>query len=107
MEAIKDQVEMCEFYEVDKEAKAECEAMDASYIQSLGGQEAYEAELKAAEEMAKAMGYSEEDDPFAKCGPYCKYLKWGKGYPGESVAYCSCSGHEHIIDTQFDESEVI
>lgn len=107
MKEVKDQVEMCKFYEVDEEAKAEGEAMDAAFIESLGGQEAYEAYEAEAEAMAEAMGYSEENDPFAKCGPYCKYLKSGKGYPGEHVTYCSCPGHEQILDTQFNESEII
>jgi hypothetical protein len=48
-----------------------------------------------------------ELDPFAQCGEWCKHLKSGRGYPGEYVYHCAAPGNEHVIHTDFNESEII
>lgn len=80
---------MCKFYEVDAEWLAECEAMEAMFPDSGDGGEA-EAGL-----------------PCSECGPCCRFLRSGDGFPGECVTYCSAPGNEHIIDVDFDVSAVI
>ena len=94
----------CKFYEVDEVAKKECEKEMADY-RKLIGEEAFIEEQKHVEAMTASLG--EECDKLAQCKEFCKYLAGGKGYPGEWVCYCKCPGHEHVIDVDFHESEVI
>ena len=91
----------CKFYEIDLLAKEEGEAMYAEYVGNIS-----EAERESLEAWAD-MNVSDEPDPFAKCGEYCKHLKGGKGYPGEYVHHCAAPGNEHIIHVDFIESEII
>ncbi len=79
---------MCKFYEVDTEWLAECEAMEA---------------------MSRNDGCCEAGAglPCSECGPCCRFLCSGTGFPGEQVTYCSAPGNEHIIDVDFDVSAVI
>ena len=90
----------CKFYELDLEAQKEAEEMAALFPSGLTGDEEaayieYMTEQKSA------------DDPFANCGPFCKYFQSGNGYPGEYVYYCCANGNEHIIYVDFVESEII
>ena len=89
----------CKFYELDLEAQKEAEEMDAWLPEWFKAEEA--AYLDYMETQA------EENDPLSNCGPFCKFLKSGKGYPGEYVYYCCAEGNEHIIDVDFNESEII
>lgn len=83
----------CKFYELDLEAQKEAEEMVLPFPE-LSADEGPEEER-------------ETDDPFSSCGAFCKYLKSGKGYPGEYVYYCCAKGNEHVIDVDFNESEII
>jgi hypothetical protein len=94
-------MEKCKFYEVDTAAQAEGEAMAAAYEAGMS-----DAEREAMDAWA-AQAPSNEPDPFAKCGEYCKHLKSGKGHPGEYVYHCAAPGNEHIIDVDFREYEII
>ena len=91
----------CKFYELDAAAQAEAEAMTAAYEASMS-----EAEREAMEAWA-AQAPDDQPDPFAKCGPFCKHSKGGKGHPGEYVYHCAAPGNEHIIHVDFNESEII
>lgn len=79
---------MCKFYEVDAEWLAECEAMEAMF-------------------QGDGCGEAGAGCSCSECGPCCRFLKCGDGFPGEQVTYCSAPGNEHIIDVDFDESAVI
>lgn len=92
----------CEFYEVDEVAKAEIDAEIEEYKKCVG-EEAFLAE----QAFWDAMNEENENDELSKCGECCKYLRSGKGFPGEYVCYCSCPGHEHILSVDFNESEII
>ena len=91
----------CKFYEVDTTAQAEGEAMAAAYEASMS-----DAEREAMDAWA-AQAPDDEPDPFANCGPYCKHLKSGRGFPGEYLYNCTAPGNEHIIHCDFNESEII
>lgn len=93
---------ICEFYEIDEDAKAQCEAEIQAYKKCIG-EDAFQAEV----DMYNALFPENPNDKLSQCGEYCKHLRSGKGYPGEYICYCSCPGHEHIIDADFNESEVI
>lgn len=82
----------CKFYEVDAEWLAECEAMESAFPVP---------ELPSGAEGEGDVG------PCAECGPCCRFLRSGSGFPGEDVTYCSAPGNEHIIDVDFDVSAVI
>ena len=87
----------CPFYAIDLDAKAEAEAWAASIP---------EADLRAMEAMMYETG-EEDPSPVAQCGEFCKHLRSGKGHPGEYVDYCDAPGNEHIINVDFNESEII
>ncbi len=89
----------CKFYEPDMEAKEEAEKMYAFYQTAF-------PEIELADE-PEQIEPPAEDDPLASCGAFCRYLKSGKGYPGEYVYYCCAAGNEHIIHVDFNESEII
>ncbi len=92
----------CLFYDPDLAAQAEGERLAAEYETSLS------PEQRAAEAAWLAANVQDaEPDPFAKCGPYCRHLKSGKGFPGEHVNYCAAPGNEHVIHYEFRESEII
>jgi len=91
----------CKFYEVDLVAKKEGDAMEAAYFGSMN-----ETEREAMDAWA-AMEATDEPDPFAKCGEYCKHQKSDRGFPGERVYQCIAPGNEHIIHVDFIESEII
>ena len=71
---------------------------------------------KAAEELATAYSaifpdeslpeIEQEPSPLHGCG-FCKFLRHGKGYPGEYLYSCDCPGNEKILHVDFSESEVI
>lgn len=81
---------MCRLYQVDAEWLAECEAMEAAF-----------PDLPSGGEIEEAAG------PCSECGPCCRFLRSGGGFPGETVTYCSAPGHERILDVDFNLSEVI
>lgn len=82
---------MCKFYEVDAEWLAECEAMEKAFPAP---------ELPPEAEV-------EDAGPCSECGPCCRFLRSGNGYPGEHVTYCSVPGHERVLDVSINLSEVI
>ena len=82
---------MCKFYEVDAGWLAECEAMEAMFPDAGYGDD----------------GEAETSSPCSECGPCCRFLASGDGFPGENVTYCSAPGNEHIISVDFDLSAVI
>ncbi len=92
----------CLFYELDLEAQAEGEKLFGAYEDCLS------PEQRAAE-AAWLAAQPEPDgpDPFAKCGPYCRHLNSGRGFPGEYVYHCAAPGNEHVIHYEFRESEII
>ena len=92
---------ICKYFEVDLAAQREAEETEAAYIESMS-----DAQREALEAW-EAMNPNDEPDPFAKCGPFCKHSKSGKGYPGEYVYRCAAPGNEHIIRVDFNESEII
>ena len=94
-------MEKCKFYEVDTAAKAEGDALEAAYNAGMSDKEREAMEAWANQQTA------DQPDPFAKCGEYCKHSRSGKGYPGEYVYGCACPGNEHVIDVDFNESEII
>lgn len=82
---------MCRFYKVDTEWLAECEAMEAVLPDGECGND----------------GEAETNSPCPECGPCCRFLSVGDGFPGENVTYRSAPGNEHIISVDFDLSAVI
>lgn len=86
----------CKFYEPDIQAQKEAEEMESLI-----------PEIFMGEEMDSGGMDTPRDDPFAACGAFCKHLKSGRGYPGEYVYYCCAEGNMHIIDVDFNESEII
>ena len=92
---------ICKFYEPDMDALQEAEAMEAAYLASMSDAEREALEIWANEQP------EDVPDPFANCGPCCKYSKSGHGYPGEYVCHCDASGNEHILHVDFIESEIL
>ena len=92
---------ICKYYEADLAAQKEAEEMEAAYYGSMSDAE---REAWAAWE---AMCPGDEPDTFANCGPFCKHMVSGRGYPGEYVYNCSAPGNEHIIHVDFNESEIL
>jgi hypothetical protein len=94
----------CKFYEVDVEAQKEGEQFESGFLASMT-----DAEREAMEAWDAELEDSPLDDgsPLCKCGPFCKYLKHGKGFPGEYVYHCTAPDNEHIIQVDFNESELI
>lgn len=90
----------CKFYKIDHEAKEEAERMEALFPTVFPEEEP----INCPEHMETP---HEENDPFASCGIFCRYLRSGKGYPGEYVYYCCAAGNEHVIHVDFNESEII
>ena len=90
----------CKFYKIDLEAKVEAERMEALFPVTF-------SEEEPADYSEYMETPHEENDPFASCGIFCRYLKSGKGYPGEYVYYCCAAGNEHIIHVDFNKSEII
>lgn len=86
----------CKFYEPDIQAQKEAEEMESLI-----------PEIFMGEEMDSGGMDTPGDDPFAACGAFCKHLKSGRGYPGEYVYYCCAEGNMHIIDVDFNGSEII
>ena len=72
---------MCKFYEVDAEWLAECEAMENAFPAP---------ELPSVAE-------AEVAGPCVECGPCCRFMCSGSGFPGEDVNYCSAPGHERVL----------
>lgn len=98
-------MEMCKFYEIDIEAKAEADAMDAMLKEM--DPEGY----KISEEMAASECSTSSIPEIIKecCSKSCKWFSTSDGFPGETCYCCDnpdCP-HNGIIHIEFDESAVI
>lgn len=82
---------ICPYYELDEALKKEAEA----YIESMPDFNDFPQED------------GQLDGLIQNCGPYCKHMKWSRGFPGEHLTICAAPGNEKILDSVFDRWDVI
>lgn len=90
-------MENCKFYELDVELKAEADA-DTAELKAKG----YDVEAMMPE--VPETEYPEILDTC--CGKFCKYMKVGEGFPGETCYCCTHPECARIIHVEFDQSAV-
>ena len=89
------QKNICKFFELDVKAKEEYESEREARKSGMTPDQ-WKAELELESFMI---------NPNKRC-MFCKHFKETDGFPGEHLTNCSAPGNEHIINVDFNESEI-